>query len=78
MARRTPVRRLKKSVRRLDPLKRVDVKRSEFNRLIETLNERGPVLSDLVHNQEIQFKRIAQLQADLDALKRLVAKLSEA
>jgi translation initiation factor 6 (eIF-6) len=77
MARRNPVRRLRKSVRRLDPLKRVDVKRSEFNRVIETLNERAIVLGNLAHNQEIQFKRIAQLQAEIDALKRQVDKISE-
>jgi hypothetical protein len=49
---------------------RIDVTRAEFNRVIEILNERGAILNDLRHNQEIQFKRIAQIQAELDAIKR--------
>jgi hypothetical protein len=49
---------------------RIDVTRAEFNRVIEILNERGVILNDLRHNQEIQFKRIAQIQAELDEVKR--------
>lgn len=50
--------------------KRVNVTRGEFNRVIELLNERGEIMNDLRHNQEMQFKRLAQLQAELDLIRR--------
>jgi hypothetical protein len=50
--------------------KRMDVTRAEFNRVIEILNERGGIINDLRHNQEMQFRRLAQLQAELDLIRR--------
>jgi hypothetical protein len=50
--------------------RRIDVTREEFNRVIELLNERGAIVNDLRHNQEVQFQRLAQLQAELDLLRR--------
>ena len=50
--------------------KRIDVMRAEFNRVIAILNERGNIINDLRHNQEMQFRRLAQLQAELDLLRR--------
>jgi hypothetical protein len=50
--------------------RRVDVTRAEFNRVIAILNERGALINGLRDNQEMQFKRIAQLQAELDLLRR--------
>jgi hypothetical protein len=51
-----------------------DVTRSEFNRVIDSLHERGDIITsnigELRHDLDIQFKRIAQLQAELDQLKR--------
>jgi hypothetical protein len=49
---------------------RIDVTRAEFNRVIDMLNERGTILNDLRHNQDLQFQRIAQIQAQLDEIKR--------
>ena len=49
---------------------RSDVRREEFNRLIDTLNERGALLNRILEEQRIQFERIAQIQAELDLLKR--------
>jgi len=56
---------------------RKDVTRGEFNDLIDTLNERSAILNalrDSMHRLEemgaIQFRRIAQLQAELDGIKR--------
>jgi len=49
-------------------MQRIDVTRAEFNRVIDLLNERGQILNDLRHNQDVQFRRIAQLQAELDRL----------
>ena len=50
--------------------KRVDVTRAEFNRVIALLNERGEIINGLRHNQDVQFQRLAQLQAEVDLLKR--------
>ena len=50
--------------------RRIDVTRAEFNRVIAILNERGAIINGLRDNQEMQFKRIAQLQAELDLLRR--------
>jgi hypothetical protein len=58
-------------------LQRFDVTRLEYNRIIGILNERALTLNEfrdaiqeLRHTCDVQFKRIAQLQADLDAIKR--------
>lgn len=56
--------------KRMPLRKRMDVTRAEFNDLVEIVNERGELLNDLRHNQDIQFKRIAQLQAELDVIAR--------
>lgn len=65
---------------RLRALSRTDVTRAEYNRIVEVLNERNEILKgfrqalhELRHDSDIQFKRIAQLQADLD---RIVQTLS--
>jgi len=55
--------------------RRVDVRRDEFNQLVDLLNERGKVLNLLIQEQQIQFQRIAQLQAQLDLLKRELQRL---
>jgi len=57
-------------------LTRRDVTRGEYSRIIDILNERAVILNEfrdaineLRHASEIQFKRIAQIQADLDVMK---------
>ena len=64
------------------PLNRTDVTRGEYNRIIDILNERNGILNalreaiaGLQQTNDIQFKRIAQIQADLDNLKRVVDRL---
>lgn len=59
------------------PLSRIDVTRGEYNRIIDTLNERAIILNDfrsainaLQQDSVVQFKRIAQIQADIDRIKR--------
>lgn len=74
---RTPSR--TKPVRRAPRIRKspqVDVTRAEFNRVIDLLNERGEILNGLRHNQEIQLQRIAQLQAELDRIKRAWERLN--
>ena len=78
MQRRRPTapRRVPKAPRlRVSPLKRTDVTRAEDNRIIEVLNERNEILNGLRHNSDIQFQRIAQIQADVDLIKRALEKL---
>jgi hypothetical protein len=56
---------------------RVGVSRAEHNGIIAILNERNIILNGLrealtrlEQSDAVQFKRIAQLQADFDAIKR--------
>ena len=58
-------------------LSRTDVARAEYNHIIAILNERNEILNalrdgvqGLEHVTDIQFKRMAQMQADLDEIKR--------
>jgi hypothetical protein len=46
------------------------VTRSEFDRVIDRLNERGEVINKMQRDLETQFTRIAQLQAEVDLIKR--------
>ena len=71
-------RRIPKARRELrSPLTRRDVTRSEYNRILDSLNARNAILNGLreglervQHDNAVQFTRIAQLQADVDALKK--------
>jgi hypothetical protein len=61
---------------RLPRSKRVDVTREEFNRLIELLNQRSDFIDKNRRDLDIQFTRLAQLQAELDEIKRILKKLA--
>ena len=63
-------RRRAQKVPRIPKGRQMDVRRDEFNKVIDLLNERGEILKAILRTQEIQFQRIAQLQADLDVVKR--------
>jgi hypothetical protein len=63
-------------------LSRRDVTRGEYNRIIDILNERNAILnglrdglSSLQQASDVQFKRIAQIQAELDAIRRAWEKM---
>ena|ERR1051325_6023432 len=84
--RRTTARRRipKPRLLRRSPVQRIDVTRGEYNDIIDILNERNVILNGLRNavtelqeavtrlerSSDIQFKRIAQLQADLDFIKQ--------
>ena len=51
------------------------IRREEYNHLVDILNERGEILNRLLQDQQIQFQRIAQLQAELDRVKYALAQL---
>jgi len=64
--------------------RRIDVTRAELDRVIDLLNERGAIVNDIrehvernTRELEVQFTRLAQIQADLDSLKRMSAKVSD-
>jgi hypothetical protein len=67
-----PLKRIRKA--RLSPSARKDVTRKEYNFVIDVMNQRGEIVNDAIEElrraSEIQFKRIAQLQAEVDELKR--------
>ena len=72
-----------RKIPRIPKARRFDVTRDEFNRAIEILNlrsdiiaEQGEQIRQLQHDAEIQFKRIAQLQQEIESLKRIMAKLT--
>jgi hypothetical protein len=65
----TFARRHARKVKAIAKGRRVDISRAEFNGLIDLLNERAETLNALLRNQDIQFQRIAQLQAEVDLLK---------
>lgn len=60
--------------KRIPVSERIDVTRAEFNRAIAQLNERAEIMNDLRHNQEMEFQRLAQLQAEVDLLRRAFEK----
>jgi hypothetical protein len=76
MANKPPVRRVRRAPR-IRPTRRA-VTREEFKRLIKRLNERAEIINDLQQNQQIQFQRLAQLQAEVDVIKRAWDKLRRA
>jgi len=51
-------------------LTRTDVTRAEYNHIIEVLNQRGEIINDLRRELEVQFKRMAQMQSELDEIRR--------
>lgn len=55
---------------RQSSLSRTDVTRAEYIQIIEVLNQRGEIINDLRRELEVQFKRIAQMQSELDEVRR--------
>ena len=49
---------------------RIDITRAEFNAVLAVLEERGAFIECLRHDLDVQFTRIAQLQAELDQIRR--------
>jgi hypothetical protein len=54
---------------RISEGRRVDVTRGEFNNVIDLLNKRGEVVDQMRRDLEVQFKRLADLQAEVDRIK---------
>jgi hypothetical protein len=60
----------------LRPSPRIQVRRDELDLLLDTLNRRAEFMDALRADLDVQFKRIAAIQAELDELKRLVARIN--
>jgi hypothetical protein len=62
-----------KRVRKIARVRRagqLNVTRAEFDAVIKLLNERGEIINDIRRELHTQFARIAQLQQELDDVKR--------
>ena len=60
----------RRALPRIPKMRRIDVTREEFNRVIEMLNARGQVVDDMRRELDVQFKRMAQMQAEIDDFKK--------
>jgi hypothetical protein len=73
-----PLRRFRKERRlRRSPERRFNVTRAEYNHVIDLLNERSVILNEfrdaidkLRRDHNIQLRRTAEIQADLDDIKK--------
>ena len=72
-----PKRRPHRPIPRIPKSGRFDVSRDEFNRVIDLLNKRGEILQgygasldEMRRELDVQFKRIAQLQVQIDEIKK--------
>jgi hypothetical protein len=67
----SPKKRVKMPVaRRLPQLNRRDVTRREYNQIVDTLNKSGEIIDGLRRELDTQFKRMAQMQSELDDVRR--------
>jgi hypothetical protein len=66
----------RRKFQRIPKARRVAVRRKEFDHLIDLLNERADLLNRILEDQQIQFQRIAQIQAQLDLMQQALARLT--
>ena len=64
MASRNP-----QNFRRIPKAKQRGVTRDEYNALVDILNERGEIIANIQKTLDLQFQRIAQLQAEFDQIR---------
>jgi hypothetical protein len=58
------------------PAKSRVLRREEFDRLVDLFNMRGELINELRHDLDIQFKRMAQMQSELDDMQRTLQRLA--
>jgi hypothetical protein len=58
------------TARRRSATERVDVTRQEYNEIVTILDRRGEVIEGLRRELETQFKRMAQIQSELDEVRQ--------
>jgi hypothetical protein len=49
-------------------------RRTSIDAIVDLLKERAEFMDTVRHDLDIQFKRIAEIQADVDRLKRALAR----
>jgi hypothetical protein len=62
----------KRPIKRTPPERRVDVTRLEYERLCEALERNAEAIKRLQLADEIQLRRTAEVQADIERLKGLL------
>ena len=55
---------------RIPKSRRHDVTREEFDRVIDLLNQRGEIVDQMRRELDVQFKRMAQIQLEIDEVKK--------
>jgi len=75
----------RRKIPRIPKARHADVTRDEFNRAVEMLNQRSAIIEEhaamlvgVRHDLDVQFKRIAQLQQEIETLKKMLERLSVA
>ena len=58
------------AARRLSAAKKRDVTRQEYNKVIDILNQREDIIDGFRRELETQFKRMAQIQSELDEVRQ--------
>ena len=69
-AKKSKPKRKTSTARRRSATERVDVKRQEYNEIVAILDRRGEVIEGLRRELETQFKRMAQIQSELDEVRQ--------
>jgi ribosome-binding protein aMBF1 (putative translation factor) len=73
---RKPRKRRAAKLKRTPARKRRDLRREEFDRLVEIVNQHGELINDARRDLDIQFKRTAQIQSELDETQRSLQRLA--
>lgn len=66
-----------RALTRIPAKQRLEVRREEFDRLVEIINVRADLIDKVRHDLDIQFKRMAQMQSELDEVQRAVQRLAD-
>ena len=64
-----PLKKVHRRLTRIPRAKRRDVTRGEYNALVDLLNERGRIIGEIHRTLDLQFRRMAQMQAELDEVR---------
>jgi hypothetical protein len=55
---------------RIPKSRRVEITREEFDHVIDLLNKRGEIVDQMRRELDVQFKRMAQIQLEIDQIKK--------
>ena len=69
-AKKSKPKRKTSTARRRSSRQKVDVTRQEYNEIVAILDRRGEIIDGLRRELETQFKRMAQIQSELDEVRQ--------